>query len=130
MSLTPYKNSSTTTTFELAYENASGQVYLVPGRMINRPYKLEVVRKLTPPSGNGNDQVIVRAQRVEANASTGKLATMSATLIISIPKDQTVIDATAQKETISWIASLLNECTVMEATNVNITRLIEGRNLS
>lgn len=130
MSLTPYKNSTQQITFGLAYENSTGQVYLVSGRAINKPFQLEVVRKLTPPSGNGNDQVVLRIKRVEANAATGKLATLSATLILSIPKDQTILDATAQKELVSAVASLLNESTAVEATTTFITALIEGRNPS
>jgi len=126
--LTPYKNSTQQTTFTLASENPSGQSYLVSGRSINKPFRLEVIRKLTTPGASGNDSIVLRLSRVEANATSGKLATLSASLIISIPKDTSVLDATAQKELVTNVGSLIFESTAAEATNVFVTALIEGRN--
>jgi hypothetical protein len=127
--LSPYKNNTTQETFSLQTVSSTGTKYLVSGRSLSQPYTLEVVRKLTAPSASGNDRVELRVTRSEANATTGKLATLVGTLSISIPKDISVLDADAQAEAISILASLVNESTAMEATKVAITALIEGRDL-
>jgi hypothetical protein len=125
-SLSPYKNSSTTETFSLVSATENGATYKVSGRALSVPYTIDVRRKFTAAGAAGNDHVTVRVARVEANAETGKLATCQVMLDISIPKDTTVLTTTIQKEIISVLASLLNESTAMEATNANITSLIEG----
>jgi hypothetical protein len=127
--LSPYKNNTTQETFSLQTVSTTGAKYLVSGRSLSQPYTLETVRKLTAPSASGNDRVEVRVTRSEANATTGKLATLVATLSISIPKDTSILDADAQAEAISILASLVNESTAMEATTVAITALVEGRDL-
>jgi len=128
MALVPYKNNSSTLTFERAYESVNGVTALIAGRSIATPYKLEVARKFTPPGAPGNDLISVKVTRTEQNATTGKLASLVATLSISIPKDQTVLTATAQKEAMAVLASLCNESTAMEATTTFMTTIIEGRN--
>jgi len=128
MSLTPYINNASTTTFVKAYDTTTGVVYLTSGRPIAQPFGLEIVRKHTPPSSPGNDQVQLRLRRVEQNATTGKLASFNVTLSISIPKDQTILTPTVMKQSVSAVASLLNESTAMEATNTFITKLLEGMN--
>lgn len=126
--LLPYKNNSTTQSFSLVSESPNGAKYLVSGRPIGTPYTIEITRKLTAPGAAGNDEIIIVTKRVEMNATTGKLATFFEKRTISIPKDQSVITPTIQKEILSIGASLLNESTAMEATTVFITALIEGRN--
>jgi hypothetical protein len=54
---------------------------------------------------------------------------MQANLDISIPKDTSIIDGDEQVKLISVLASLLNEATAMEATDANITKLVEGMDL-
>lgn len=128
-SLTPYKSNSTQETFILANESSTGAKWIVAGRSLSAPYSLELSRKLTAPSATGNDRVELRLTRVEPNATTGKLATASVILTVSIPKDTSVLVPGVQKEMLSVIASLLNEQTAMESTNVKITALIQGTNL-
>lgn len=127
--LSPYKNNTSTETFSLQSVASTGATYLVAGRALSQPYTLTIQRKLTAPSAAGNDRVEVRVSRTEANASTGKLATLTAVLSISIPKDISILDADAQAEAVSILSSLINESTAMEATKVAITALIEGRDI-
>lgn len=127
--LNPYKDNTNHVLFSLASTSATGSKYLVSGRSISAPYLMEITRKVTAPSASANDHVIVRVARTELNATTSKLATAQVSIDISIPKDASVLDATAQKEIISVLVSTLNEAAAMEATNVNITSLIEGRDL-
>lgn len=127
--LTPYKNNAAQTTFALVSSSPTGSRYIVSGRGLAVPHSLEIVRKLTTSGASGNDRIELRVSRVEANATTGKMATLVVTLSISIPKDNSILDATAQKEAVSYISSILNESTVMEATTAAITALIEGRDL-
>lgn len=127
-SFSPYIDNTQTVVFTLASESPNGVKYLVSGRGISVPFTLEISRKLTASNAAGNDEVTVLVRRLEQNGTSGKLATMFAKLIISIPKDTSIITATVQKQLISIIASLLNQSTAMEATNTFITALIEGRN--
>jgi len=127
--LSPYKSSAGTQAFVLTSTSATGARYQVSGREIACPYVVEIQRKLTASGASTNDHVTVRIARTERNATTSKLATCQALLDISIPKDQSIIGATMQKEILSVLASLLNESTVMEATTVAMTALIEGRDL-
>lgn len=126
--LTPYTGASGTISLVPVAENANGAMYLVSGRAMNLPYSMTVARKLTAPSAAGNDSVSIRLARCEANATSGKLATMAVTLTVSIPKDQTVHTVAEQKKMLCAVASLLNESTAMEATTVFMTALLEGRN--
>jgi len=103
-------------------------VFMVAGRSLGAPFELEQVRKVNANSLS-NDHSIVRLTRKEANAATGKLATLQVTLDVSIPKDTTVLTQIEQKKLVSLLVSLLNESTAMEATNANITAIIEGRDL-
>jgi len=128
-SLTPYKTNSTQETFVLANESSNGAKWIVAGRSLPCPYSLEQVRKLTAPTATGNDRVELHLKRVEPNATSGRLATMSVSLIISIPKDVSVLVPGIQKEMVAILASLLNEQTAMESTNVKITALTQGTNL-
>lgn len=128
-SLLPYKNNTTTQTFALVSTSATGAKYQLSGRSLANPYVIEIQRKLTPANASGNDHVVLRVARTEANATTGKLATFQVLLDISVPKDISVLTSAVQKEVVSSLTSLLNECTAMEATNANITSLIEGRDL-
>jgi hypothetical protein len=128
-SLTPYKDNSNQVTFNLVTTSQNGSTYKVSGRELALPHVVEIQRKLTSNNSTGNDHVILRGARTERNATTGKLATAQVMVDISIPKDQSTLDATAQAELLSCVASLLNEASAMEATHANITALIEGRDL-
>lgn len=127
--ITAYETNAATQSFTLAQVSKDSTTWIKSGRAISLPYKLEVIRKIGNSNASANDHVSLRVTRVEANATTGKLATFQVTLDISIPKDQSILSATEQKKAISLIASVLNEGTAMEATNANITKLIEGRDL-
>lgn len=126
--LSPYKNNTQTTVFSLVSESPNGVTYLVSGRSLSLPFTLSITRKLTALNAAGNDEISIVVKRVEQNASSLKLATAFAKLTISVPKDQTVLTATVQKELISVLASLCNESTAMEATTAFMTAIIEGRN--
>ncbi len=126
--LSPYKNNTQTTVFSLVSESPNGVTYLVSGRSISLPFTLTVSRKLTALNAAGNDEITIQVRRTEQNATSLKLATGYAKLVVSIPKDQSVITPTIQKELVSTLASLCNESTAMEAANSFITAIIEGRN--
>ncbi len=126
--LSPYKNNTQTTVFTLVSESVNSVKYIVAGRPIGLPFSLEITRKLTAPGAAGNDEVTILIKRVEQNASTGKLSTFYEKRIISIPKDQSVLTPTVQKEILSVGASLYNESTAMEAATSFLTSIIEGRN--
>lgn len=128
-SLTPYISSAMTQAFALQSTTERGAKYLASGRSLSTPYSVEIVRKLTPPSASGNDHIILRVQRTEANVTTGKLATMQISVDFSIPKDQSVLGVTEQRYCAAIIASLLDESTAISATQVNVAALLEGRDL-
>jgi len=128
-SLTLYKNSTQTEVFSLRTTGAAGANYTVDDRSLAQPYGVSIQRKLTAPSAAGNDRIEVRVSRVEPNATTGKLATLSATLVISVPKDQTVLDRTAQQEILAIVGSLIDENTAHSATVANIDTLLDGGDL-
>jgi len=125
--IAPYKSNSAQTTFSLVGNSSTGASWKLAGRNLSEPYSVEIVRKLSPSGSLANDVVLVRQVRVERNTTTGKLATMLIETKISIPKDDSVLTATAQLEGLACQASLLNDCTAMAATTVNRTALIEGR---
>lgn len=128
-SLTPYESSAGQQTFALVSTGENKTTHKVAGRDIATPYLVEVKRSFTNPSATGNDHVSIRIQRTERNATTGKLATMQVNCDISIPKDTSIIDGDEQVKLVSILSSLLNEETAMEATDANITALVEGRDL-
>ncbi len=126
--LSPYKNNTTTTVFTLVSESPNGVTYLVSGRSISLPFTLTITRKLTALNAAGNDEVTIQIKRTEQNATSLKLATAFAKLTISIPKDQSILTATIQKELLAMLASLCNESTAMEATTNFLSAIVEGRN--
>lgn len=127
--LTPYRNNANQVTFSLVSTSADQTTYKVSGNPLSEPHLVEITRKLTNSNSASNDHVQVRIARVERNATTGKLATMQVLCDISLPKDDSILTATVQKEQLAILASLFNEATAMEATTANITALIEGRDL-
>lgn len=126
--LNPYVDNTNHQALVLKSTSEGGAVFMVSGRSLGIPFELEQVRKVNANSLS-NDHSIVRLTRKEANAATGKLATLQVTLDVSIPKDVTVLTLTEQKKLVSLLVSLLNESTAMEATNANITAILEGRDL-
>lgn len=127
--LSPYKNNTTTQVFTLVTTGTTATSYKVAGRDLSCPYSVEIQRKLAPANASTNDHVVLRLARTERNVETSKLATLQVLVDISIPKDTSVLTATTQKEILSVVASLLNESSVMSATTVAVTALIEGRDL-
>jgi hypothetical protein len=126
--LNPYVDNTNHQALVLKSTTDLGAVFMVSGRALGAPFELELIRKVNPNSLS-NDHSIVRLTRKEANAASGKLATLQVTLDCSIPKDVTVLTLTEQKKLVSLLVSLLNESTAMEATNANITAILEGRDL-
>lgn len=127
--LSPYKNNTQTQAFVLQQTSEKKTTWIVSGRTISAPYSISVERKPANTNSSSNDHVILRVTRMEMNSTSGKLATSQITTDASIPKDQSVLTPAVQKEMLSIMASLLNEATAMEATNANITAIIEGRDL-
>ncbi len=125
-SLNPFVDNTNHQAFVLKSTTDTGAVFMVSGRPLGAPFELELVRKVNANSLS-NDHSIVRLTRKEANAATGKLATLQVTLDCSIPKDVTVLTLAEQKKLVAILVSLLNEQTAMEATNANITAVLEGR---
>lgn len=128
-SLTPFGDAGVQYNFELQSSSGTKTVWIRPGRSISLPHSISIERKPSAPNSASNDHVILRVTRVEMNTGSGKFATLQATLDISIPKDSIAISQGTQKDQLSILASVLNEFTAMETTNVNITKLIEGRDL-
>lgn len=128
-SLTPYKDNTNQVTFALVSQSANGATYKVAGRDLATPYLVEVQRKLTNPGATGNDHIVLRAARVERNVDTSKLATAQVLVDVSIPKDTSILDQTAQLELLAISSSLLNDATAMAATTANRSALIGGSDL-
>jgi hypothetical protein len=127
--LAPYKTNAATQSFTLVSSGTTGATWKATGRDLSTPYVISVERKLSTSTSTTNDHIVVRIARTERNTTTSKLATCQVLLDVSIPKDTSVLTAAVQKEILSCVSSLLNENTAMEATSVNITALIEGRDL-
>lgn len=127
-SLTLYKNNTQSDVFTLASQNAAGANYLVAGRSLSAPKAISVNRKINA-NASANDKISTKFIHTELNATTGKPATFSIDVIISIPKDTSNLTPTIQKEGCAIVSSLLNDGTAMAATAVNRTALIEGRDL-
>jgi len=125
--LNPYYDATHQGAFSLVTSSDKGALWLTSSRPLACPSSMEIIRKLTPPNSLANDHIIVRLVDTEQNATTAKLATFSATLDISIPKDQSVCTSTVQKIMLAYLASMLNDSAVMGATSVNRTALLEGR---
>jgi len=127
--LTPYRDNTNQVTFNLVSQGIDGATYKVSGRDLALPYSVEIQRKLTTGSSSANDRVKLIVRRVERNVDTGKLATLMVSSEISIPKDTSTLDGTAQIEICAILASLLNDATANAATTANRTALVEGRDL-
>jgi len=117
----------TPTEFDLAQTSATKTTWIVGGRAINKPFSLSIERKLTPQGSVSNDHILVRVTRTEANAVSGKLATASATLDLSIPKDSSVLDESALVSMLGLVASFLNEKSTLAGTTAVRSALVEGR---
>lgn len=128
-SLTLYRNNTQSTVFGLASQYVNGAEYKVTGRDLSIPYKITVERNLTSGNSVSNDRVSVRISRVERNATTGKPATASVTLLVSIPKDTSVLTQTVQKELLAQMCSLLNDNVAVGTTTVNTSNIVSGSDL-
>jgi len=113
--------------FNLASQSEKGPKWLYStARPISQPLSVEIIRKVGIAAANANDHVLLRYTRTEPNAATGKFATYSVTVDISIPKDQSVLTSTVMTQGLGMVASLLNDSTAMAATAVNRGKLIGG----
>jgi hypothetical protein len=127
-SLNPFVNNTVHQALVLKSTSPDGAVFMVGGRALGAPYEVQQIRKVNSNSLS-NDHSIIRLTRKEVNTSTGKLATLQVTIDISIPKDVSVLTLAEQRNAVSLLVSLLNESSAMEATNANITSVLEGRDL-
>jgi len=128
-SITPYYNNTSQYTFALATTSETGAVYKMAGRPLSQPFQVEVQRKITASAATANDHVILRISRIEKNATTGKLATGSVTVDLSIPKDTASLAEADFTKMVGAVASILNECAALQSTTVNAVALEEGRDL-
>jgi len=128
-SLVLSKNNTQTVTFGLASQFVNGAEWKVADRDLSTPYKITLERNLTQGNSVSNDRVSVRISRVERNATTGKPATASVSVLVSIPKDTSVLTQAAQKELLAMTSSLLNDCANVGATNAKTSAIVSGSDL-
>jgi len=122
-------DASNTVTFELVSTSSTGAKWKVGSRSLSAPYSVEIIRKENSSGALANDHIILRMSRTEINATSGKPATLSATLDISIPKDQTILDMTAQKQLLKLFGDIPNDGGAMSATYNLVTAILEGRDM-
>jgi len=127
--LTPYYDHTQSTAYALVSTSVNGSMWKAAGRSISEPLSIEIIRKFGPPSSLANDHVLLRLSQTNRNSTTGKLATLSATLDISVPKDTATLTADSVKYAVTRLASLIYESTVLPTTSVAVTALVEGRDL-
>lgn len=125
--ITLYKNSTQTKSFLLANQGTESTVHKVAGRALACPEQFE--RILTLKGAKANDLATYRYKRVEQNANTSALASLQIEVRISIPKDQSILNATAVVEGLSMIASAINDNSATSATTANRSAMAEGRDL-
>lgn len=128
-SLAPYKNNSTAVTFAYVGPISNGAQYKVSGRALACPHEITIEKFIGASGSAANDRVRITVRRVERNTTTDKLATLKTSLEISIPKDLSILDTTAQLEQLALMSSLLNDSTAMAATTAARTNIVEGRDL-
>lgn len=127
--LSPYYDNASQITYSLVSTSKDSSLYRVSGRSLATPHTLEIIRKIGPNGAAANDHVIVRLTRVERNETTQKLATVSCSLDISIPRDTTAVTNSTVIAQLGALASLLNDSTALAATANNRGALIDGRDL-
>jgi hypothetical protein len=130
-SISPKYGDTETVTYGLVSDNAAGAKWQVSGRSLGLPKTLELNRKVGAPGAMGNDHVILRFSQTEANTETGKIATGSVTLDVSIPRDVATITQAMMNDLLGMLSSLLNDLGAVEdtASRANCIALLEGVNL-
>lgn len=130
-SLTPHYTGSTTKTFTLVGESATGAKWLVSGRPLANPESVELIRKIGTNGNQANDHIILRLIKAETNSTTNKVATAVTTLDISIPRDTVTVTATMVNDMLGSLVSLLNELadTTATASRAKIISLLSGGSL-
>jgi hypothetical protein len=123
--LTLYYNNTQTQTFGLVSTSENAATWINSGRALSVPFSIK--QKVKVNKGVSNDEVLLTVSRTEANATSGKLATCLCEIRVSLPKDQSILTPTLQKEIISLAASALIDAAATGATSVNRAALIEGR---
>lgn len=123
--LTLYKNHTEQLAFSLVSTSELSAKWIASGRALSVPFS--ITQTVKPNKGSGNDTVSVIISRTEANATTGKLATALCELRFSMPKDQSVLTLSLQKELLALCVSLFDDAAATAATNSNITAALEGR---
>jgi len=127
--LTPYKSSAATQAFALVSTSPEGASWQVAGRSLSQPYTVSINRKIVPGAA-ANSHLVIRVGRTDNNATTGKPATASVTLDVSVPKDQSIITTAVLNELLCVIGSLLDDqYAVTSAVNAARTAILEGRDL-
>jgi len=125
-SLTPYYNNSLQETFSLVSAGTDKTTWKVTGRDLALPKTLTIERKIGAPGKTANDHILIRISQSERNATTGLIATASATLDLSIARDTSVLNATAVRYLPRMIASLLNDSAACSATSNNASAIVAG----
>lgn len=123
--LTGFLNNTSSATFNLVSTSENSARWIVSGRALSVPFAAQ--QRIKTNKGVSNDEVTVSVSRTEANVTSGKLATCLCEVRISIPKDQSILTPTLQKEIISAAASILIDNAATGVTNANRTSIIEGR---
>jgi len=123
--LTLYKDNSTTVAFSLVTTSENAARWINSGRALSVPFAVQ--QKVKANKGASNDEVTVSVSRTEANVTTGKLATCLCEIRVSLPKDQSILTPTLQKEIISLAASALIDAAATGTGSVNRAAIIEGR---
>jgi len=127
--LATYYDATNHTDFALVTTGATGGKWAVAGRSLSEPYSLEIQRKIGPAGALANDHIVLRLIRTDKNATTGKPATYSITMDISVPKDNSILTETVQKYILKQFGSVINDCAAMVGTYTNAVALLEGRDL-
>lgn len=86
----------------------SGAAYKMANQELATPRTLDFDFKIGAPGSLGNDTVVVTLRDSRQNADTGQVKTLSAKLILSIPRDAAITNAIVVDE-ICQMASLLSD---------------------
>jgi len=127
--LQAYYDATLSETYSLVSSTANGSKWILPGQPIGCQKTIEIVRSLTPSGAMANDHVKVIMTNHGRNTTTGKIATSSISMDISIPKDQSILTETLMKQDLKELSSLLNDSRAGGATYNNALSLIRGTDI-
>ncbi len=120
-----YKDNTTTTTFNLLSTAENWAKWIVPGRTLSTPHFAQQTTKVNKGSSNDESKFLVSITAM--NATTGKPATFLCEIRLSIPKDQSVLTPSIQKEITSEAVSAFIGTGGATGADTNRTSILEGR---